>query len=325
MGNPLNRFKKFINEVDYILSSELYEGKPKHLYEPSRYITEAGGKRVRPLFAILACKALGGDVHKVVYPATALELIHTFSLVHDDIIDKDELRRGKKTIHVKWGEETAILVGDFLFAKAFEICSKDVGNPEIFKELAKAAVDLCIGQIYDLVYENKDITEKQYIEMINKKTASLFKHACRIGAISAKANDETVKKMGKFGEYAGIAFQITDDILDLTSSEEKLGKPRGSDIREGKRTIIVIRALKTCNSDEKRYLLKVLGKRNADKKDIENVIRILDRKGAIDYAKRRACEYLRKAKSLMEKINFKDENAKNDLIDLVEFFVKREY
>ncbi len=322
--DPLSKFKDYIERINSILIKEFEEFDPKLLSEPSLYIIEAGGKRVRPIFAILACKALGGDVRNILYPAAGLELIHTFSLVHDDIIDKDTLRRGKATIHAKWGEEVGILVGDFLFAKAFELCSKS-NNYRFSEELARAATDLCIGQIYDLMYENKNITEKQYIEMVKKKTASLFKCACRIGAIAAEAESDKISLFGKFGEYAGIAFQIIDDVIDLTSSEEKLGKPKGSDIREGKRTIIVIKALNVCNEDERRYLLKVLGKEEASKNEIEKVIRILDRCGAIDYAKQKAYEYLEKAKSFIEKVNVKDNDAKNDLIELAEFFVKREY
>ena len=316
---------------DYILGL-LEDRKPVVLYEASRHIFHAGGKRLRPYLVLKSCELVGGNPSLALPFAAGLEILHNFTLIHDDIMDNDPIRRGAPTIHAKWGVPVAIASGDLLFAKVYEAMYAsyfDGSLPgdrvlESMRAVTETTISICEGQVLDVSFpDTRDVSPEDYIIMVGGKTSALFKACAEIGAIVGGANKEDVKRLGSFAWDAGIAFQIVDDILGATADEETLGKPVGSDLREGKKTLIVVHALENASPGEKEAILKVLGDGNADPRDIEAANEALVSTGAIDYAKGTAEEYVRSSKESLG--TFSDVQARRDLLELVEFFSSRNY
>jgi len=307
--------KKTIDrEIEKVLT-----GKPKKLYDAANHISSAGGKRLRPILCLLACESLNGKTNNALKSAISLELMHTFSLIHDDIMDHDELRRNVKTVHVLYGEPTAILAGDLLFSKAFELC-----DPKATKILAHASVDLCEGQELDMEFEERTfVSEREYVEMIKKKTASLFEASTAMGAVLAGGSEKQVRAFSEYGQNLGMAFQIYDDLLDLLADEKKLGKPVFSDIAEGKKTLIVVRAMESLRGMERDRLAKLLHKTKKSKKETDEIFKLLKESGAIEYAKQKSRGYINNAKKSLEKIP--DSKAKDELLRIADFVVEREF
>ncbi|MFZ2412187.1 MAG: polyprenyl synthetase family protein, partial [Candidatus Methanoperedens sp.] len=221
---------------------------PDEMYKAMRHLLDAGGKRLRPSALLLAAEAVGGKPENVMPAAVAIELIHNFTLIHDDIMDEADLRRGLTTVHKKWGTPGAIVAGDALYSKAFEILSCTKSEPsqlvESLELMSKTCTDICEGQWMDMNFQTrKDVTEDEYMRMVEKKTAVLFASAVKMGAVLSGANREVVRALWDFGRLTGVGFQIYDDVIDLITPEEILGKAQGGDIIEGKRTLIVIHAL----------------------------------------------------------------------------------
>ncbi len=216
---------------------------PKNLYDPLRYFMTIGGKRIRPLLALLACDAVGENPKKAINAAIAVELFHNFSLIHDDIMDEAPLRRGMQTIHTKWNEHIAILSGDVLFVEAYKFLS--LNDPAILGELLtvfnQTSAEVCEGQQMDMDFEQLEtVAIDTYIEMIRLKTSVLLGCSLKMGAIVGGASKENAKKLYDFGQHVGIAFQIQDDILDLYADPDKFGKQVGGDVMANKKTILAL-------------------------------------------------------------------------------------
>lgn len=215
-------------------------------YDPIYYVLELGGKKIRPLMVMLSCGIAGGEIEKACYAAAAVELLHDFTLVHDDIMDNDETRRGKPTIHAKWDLNTAILSGDGLLGFAFQkLLQSPVKNRAVLAErFTQAMIVICEGQGLDKMFEKDDsITDVQYMDMIERKTAALIRLSCELGALVAGAGKNAVKNLYNFGHNLGMAFQVQDDILDVMADQTKLGKKVGSDFAMHKQTILSIKLL----------------------------------------------------------------------------------
>ncbi len=295
--------------------------KPEGLYKATRHYLLAGGKRLRPAITLIAAEAIGKDYSKIIPAAIAIETIHNFTLIHDDIMDEDEMRRGVKTVHTLFGIPTAILAGDTLFSEAFEIltrCDVESGNiVRAVKKLARVCVEICEGQFMDMDFESRfDVSEEEYIEMIRKKTGVLIALSASIPAILFGERREIEEALWNYGLLAGIGFQIYDDVLDIIG-KDKIGKDWGSDIVEGKRTLIVIKAF------EKGIDLECFGKGKVSMDELERDIAKLMDCGAIDYAKRKAKEFVELAKKNLGVL--KESEAKRNLIKLADFLVEREY
>ncbi len=311
------KFNPVIEKVNKKIE-ELLVGKPENLYNAARHLSRGGGKRIRPLLCMLSCKAIGGRKNDALNTGVAIELIHTFTLIHDDIMDKDELRRGVPSVHAKFGEPTAILAGDLLFAKAFEIC-----NPEIKGVLARASSEICEGQELDMSFEKRDdVSEEEYLEMIKKKTAALFEASTMSGAIIGKGNEKEVEALSTYGLNIGMAFQIQDDILGVIADEEKLGKPVGSDIVEGKKSLIAIKTLEQLQQPQREELIRILKKEKNTVAEIERAVGLFREYNAIDYCKKKAERLIEDAKRPLQEIP--DSEAKDDLIEIADFVVGRE-
>jgi len=295
---------------------------PEGLYKAARHLIDAGGKRLRPVMCLLASEAIGAEI-AAIKAAVAVETVHNFTLIHDDIMDRDEMRRGVKTVHTLYGEETAILAGDTLFAKAFSILASDEAHrPEnvvkACKMLADVCVEICEGQYIDMSFEDRDIrevSEEEYLEMVRKKTAVLIACSCSIPAVLS-GEENYARALWKFGELCGIGFQIHDDVLDLIGGE-KIGKDWGSDLVEGKKTLIMIEASRL------GVEIPVFGKGKASKKEIEEAVRILEDCGAIAYARKKAKEFVEKGKRELEKLP--DSEAKKLLEGIADYLISREY
>ncbi|WP_407375825.1 short chain isoprenyl diphosphate synthase IdsA [Methanobrevibacter sp.] len=314
----------YSTDITKTIEEELAIITPDNLSEASVYLTRAGGKMLRPALTLIVSEAVGGNKESAVKSAAAIELIHTFSLIHDDIMDDDDMRRGMPSVHKVWGDDVAILAGDTLFSKAFEmiITSENTTpdqNNRALATVADACIKICEGQALDMGFEERfDVTEEEYMEMIFKKTGALIAGATKAGAIMGGASDEVIDAMYEYGRLIGLAFQIQDDYLDLASDEETLGKPIGSDIGKGKMTIIAIKGLA---SDDSGRLLEILKADENSQDEIDEAIEILTNCGAIEYARNLALESVDQAKEVLEILD--DSSYKQVLIDIADFVLER--
>jgi len=308
------------------------EREPTILYRAARHIIDAGGKRLRPYLVLKSCRLVGGREEDAIPTAAALELLHTFTLIHDDIMDEDEKRRGLPTVHTQWGVSTAIVTGDLLFAKVYETITKFTDPSrvppkrilQVLRNISEAAVAICEGQTRDMMFEHNEIvSEDEYFEMIRAKTAALFETSARCGGILGGAKKSQVERLGKYGHYAGVAFQLIDDVLGLTADEKALGKPVGSDIREGKRTLIIVHALKHASENQRKKILETLENRSASPQRIQEIIDLVGSLGSINYAEEKAREYIKKSRKALT--NFPATEDREDLISLADLIFARRY
>ncbi len=315
-------------DLEPYIVNYLRDGTPENLMEAVRHYPRAGGKMMRPVVAMVTADAVGNKGKQAAPFGAALELIHNFTLVHDDLMDNDDTRRGMQAVHVKWDMPTAILAGDALFAKAFEVLADlDVSDEKLRSLLRLTAQSVWVlaeGQALDTNYENQpNITIKDYIGMVEKKTSVLFAAAAAGGAIIGGGTDKQVSDMYDYAILLGIAFQLWDDVIGLIGDEEVTGKPVGSDIRNGKRTAIVIHAMNKGGRGHPKFdeLYSILGKADASDEQVKRAIDILEEVGSIDYAKDRAKRYAQCARDKLGCLN--DSDHKRFLMALADFAVTR--
>jgi len=296
--------------IDRKLASALKSRQPSELYEPALYILESSGKRLRPLLVILSAKAVGGKPNQVYNAAVAVEMLHNFTLVHDDIMDNADLRRGNLTLHKKYNLNTAILAGDSLLAVAYEFLLKDckVNAKEALSAFTHGLVEVCEGQSLDTEFETrKNVTQDEYIEMIRKKTAALAQMCCELGTYLVNGSKQDIKALSDYGKYLGIAFQIQDDLLDITADKVDFGKRIGGDLMEGKKTFLFIEALEKAKGKDKEDLLKVIANKGIRSNQIEKYKRLYEKLGVIEDAKAAIRNYTNKALRSIDKLSNKSE------------------
>ena len=328
MMDARQELARMSEELDGAIRSYIKDEEPSNLVEACRQYPYHGGKRMRPSMVIAACGAVGGDKDKAVPLAVAIEYIHNFTLIHDDLMDGDEKRRGMITSHVKYGMPTAVLAGDGLFAKAFEIISTlDIPSDvmrKILNIVSVAVWDLARGQQMDINNENGEkVTMEQYIETIRLKTSVLFASGAAGGALIGGANDDVAIAIHDYAMSLGVAFQMYDDILGIVGDPAKTGKSAGNDIRKGKSTVIVCHALKNIKDakDLERFE-SILGKIDASEDEIEIARDILKRTGSIDYAIEMADKYTKDAIAKLDCLD--DSRDKEFMIALAEYAMDRE-
>ena len=261
---------------------------PKGLYEPIGYTLAAGGKRIRPTLALIASALLGGNEKDVLPAALALEVFHNFTLLHDDVMDKAEVRRGRPTVHVKWDENTAILSGDQMLIEAYKLLSDVPADklPQVLKWFNEMATGICEGQQYDVDFEHQSqVTIDDYMMMIEKKTSVLLAYALKIGGYIAGASTAQLEALYQYGLHIGLAFQIQDDILDVYGDPKTFGKAIGGDICCNKKTLLLLTALETEDSESKAELLHWLSVTDRNEEKIAAVTALYNRLGV-----RKACE-----------------------------------
>ena len=328
--------------VNAAIDEELPVQEPERLYEATRYILEAGGKRLRPTVTTLAAEAvtgtepmgadfrafpsLGGDDVDVMRAAVAIEVIQSFTLIHDDIMDEDDLRRGVPAVHEAYDVSTAILAGDTLYSKAFEFMTETGADPqhglEAMRMLASTCTEICEGQALDVAFENRsDILPEEYLEMVELKTAVLYGASAATPALLLGADEDVVDALYQYGIDSGRAFQIQDDVLDLTVPSEELGKQRGSDLVEGKETLITLHA--------RQQGVDVDGLVDADtpaevtEAAIDDAVAALEEVGSIEYARETAEDLTARSKEHLEILP--ESGSRGLLEDLADYLIVRGY
>ena len=286
------------------------------------HLTRSGGKRIRPILVILCSRLCGcrSDAH-LPY-AAIVEFIHTATLLHDDVVDNAETRRGAATANILWGNEPSVLVGDFLFSKSFDLMATH-HNEEILKVMSKATTELAEGEILELLKTSDPQTlEEEYYEVIARKTAVLLSAACEIGALLGEVNEQKRYALRDFGFHMGMAFQLKDDLLDYTSSDRTLGKDTGRDLKEGKVTLPLIHALKTATEEERQSIGESLAKSRVTRKEFQKVKGIIQKYGGLDYTARISKEHVDTAKTLLDL--FPPSVYRKALLDLADHIIERE-
>lgn len=315
-------------QADRATAAYLKEGEQKNLKAAMAWIPNAGGKRLRPVLTQMAAEAVGGPrAARAALPVgVALEVIHNFTLVHDDIMDRSALRRNRETVHLKWDEPTAINAGDALFARAFEILGEAHVGPalkgEIVARVATMVRRIAEGQQWDMEFERaRTVTRAQYLKMIERKTALMFSTAAFCGARVGGGSLALARTLEAYGRCLGIAFQIQDDLLDLGALEWELGKPIGKDLRNGKRTVMAIDTLATLRGAKRRAFFKVFGNATANASDIARARALMESCGALDRARRLADRYGDGARQKLKAL--KPSPARDRLGELVGFVTSR--
>lgn len=307
----LNLYERERIKIDEKLSAALKNRKPFSLYEPGNYILEGSGKRLRPILLLFSAKAVGLNFNKVYNAALAVEMLHNFTLVHDDIMDNADKRRGRLTLHKKYDTNTAILVGDSLLSIAYEFLLKDASGSrvhEIIKTFNKGLIEVCEGQSLDKEYEiKKEVTINEYLVMITKKTAALAEMCCTIGGQLGNGTKDEIKILANFGKKIGIAFQIQDDLLDIAGTTAELGKNIGGDLIEGKKTFLFIKALEKANTQQKSKLVNVIKNKGINPAQINYYKSLYEELGVLDDAKKEIVKFSKSALKGLDQLKNSDD------------------
>ncbi len=287
------------------------------------HVISAGGKRLRPMLTLASAKLCGYHGERHVTLATCIEFIHTATLLHDDVVDESQLRRGLETANSVWGNQASVLVGDFLFSRSFELMVED-GSVKVMGILSSAAARLAEGEVMQLLTSiDTDTSETAYLDVIKAKTAQLFAAACRLGAVVADRPKTEEEALDAFGMNLGVAFQLIDDVLDYSAKQATLGKTVGDDFREGKITLPVILAYRRGDDEERVFWQKTLSELEQTDADLEHAIGLMAKHGALDDSVERARHYGAIARDSLG--IFPDSEIKEAMISLIDFCIERPY
>lgn len=298
----IQKANKAVGEIEY-------NAQPCNLYDPIRYILAIGGKRIRPVLMMMGYNLYKDDVDSIINNAIALETYHNFTLLHDDLMDKSDVRRGNPTVHKKWDDNTAILSGDTMLILAYQLFNKGIQNKDALSTFIEATLGVCEGQQYDMDFEKRnDVTEAEYMEMIRMKTSLLLACALKIGALLGGADEEDANNLYKFGEKMGLAFQLQDDLLDVYGDPKVFQKKLGGDIVENKKTFMLINALLLANEEQKAELTKWISAENFDAEEkINAVTHIYNVLGIDKLAQKRIEELFEISLQSLDKVKVADE------------------
>lgn len=319
----MQKIESYTRLIENTLARQDFDSEPAELYAPISYILSLGGKRLRPAMALAACDLYGGELSEAIMPALGIEIFHNFSLIHDDILDKAPLRRGKKTVHEKWDHDIALLSGDAMLVKSYQyIAAVDPKIlPHVMKAFSATAMEVCEGQQYDLNFEKQEkVSQEDYIEMIRLKTSVLLGCALKVGALVAGAPIKEADKLYQFGVNIGIAFQIQDDILDAFGNPEKFGKTPGGDILNDKKTILMIHARENASESQ---LEKLSAGYNSSDEKVKTVRTLFTEIGSKDYAIAKMEAFYQEALKHLDESTGKAE-IKNELANFAQWLIKRD-
>ncbi|HBO84563.1 MAG TPA: octaprenyl diphosphate synthase [Deltaproteobacteria bacterium] len=287
------------------------------------YILGSGGKRIRPLLVLLSSKLCNYKGESHVPFASIVEFIHTATLLHDDVVDEADMRRGNISANEVWGNGASVLVGDFLYSKSFYLMIEH-GDMEILRVISKTTTQMSEGEILQLLKSNDpDTTEDEYLEILKSKTAMLMSAACQIGAILGRVSKEKKEALARFGLNIGMSFQLTDDCLDYTSSNDEFGKTVGNDLKEGKITMPLIHLLRNSTPDEKENVIKMIGSHELDEEKLISVIDMINKYGSVEYTMAKAKRYIDEAKSSLD--IFEPSLEKSALLGFSEYVFERRF
>lgn len=325
MANTVEEIKQPINEEMKLFEQKFYESmqtKVSLLDKVTRFIVTTKGKQMRPMFVFLCAKLIGEVNEKTYRGASMIELIHTATLVHDDVVDESFKRRNFFSINALWKNKIAVLVGDFLLSKAV-LLSTDHKDYDLLAVISRTIREMSEGELLQLEKARKlDITEDVYYEIIRQKTATLIAACCEIGALSNNADENFAKKMMEFGTYTGMAFQIKDDLFDYLSSNV-IGKPVGIDIKEQKMTLPLIHTLKIANEEDRKYYFNTIKRYNNDQKRVKELISFVKSSGGLEYAITKMKDYQQKAKDILSE--FPDSQPKTSLNLMLDYVIERNF
>lgn len=329
----MNKVKDFntqllMEDIESYLQQYTYGDKPLELYQPISYIMSLGGKRIRPLLTLLAYSLYKDDYKKILTPAAAIEVFHNFTLMHDDIMDQAPLRRGKKTVHEKWNANTAILSGDVMLVKAYDMLLDIESSilPTILRRFNKTAAEVCEGQQLDMNFEKvEDVSEQDYIEMIKLKTAVLLGFSLECGALLAGASDHDAQCLYNFGVNVGIGFQLKDDLLDVYADKAKFGKQVGGDIMSNKKTFLLIKAKELAAGSAKEKLQELLQMSATDNEiKVKEVTSIYDQLNIKQLTEEKMSFYFNKGFKELSSLKVTNSHALQQLAQLTEDLINRE-
>lgn len=319
--------KDLLLKIENTLASLQLNQEPKNLYDPIKYILSLGGKRLRPMLVLLGYSLKKSNPEDILEPALAVEVFHNFTLMHDDIMDEAPLRRGQPTVHEKWNNTVAILSGDTMMVKAYDLLLDIPQNqlPEVLRKFNKCAIEVCEGQQWDMDYEALEtVTEAQYINMIRLKTAVLLGFSLEFGGLLAGMEDSELKKLNEIGEKAGIGFQLMDDLLDVYGDKAKFGKQVGGDIVANKKTYLLIKALELANEAQKQELDKWLSATAFDVDEKVGAVKnIYEELSISELTQKKMNAYYDEAFTLLDHLNVREE-GKKALREFFEKLMKRE-
>lgn len=304
--------KDFQQIINHSIAKEKIIKEPQALYEPINYTLESGGKRIRPALVLLACNLFSDDIQKAINPAIGLEVFHNFTLLHDDIMDQADIRRGIPAVHKKWDENTAILSGDAMLIKAYDYFF-DIESPnfrKILKVFNQTALEVCEGQQYDMEFESRDdVTENEYLRMIELKTSVLLAAGLKIGALIGNADESDSDLLYHYGRNLGLAFQLQDDLLDVYGDEKVFGKQIGGDIVSNKKTFLLIKTKQLAEKDDLESLQYWLKHQSAERDEkISAVTAIYDRLKIKEITREKILELTQKALDLLDQVSVENNN-----------------
>jgi geranylgeranyl diphosphate synthase type II len=317
-------YKDRVNQHIETILPPITASAPQNLYAPIRYAMAGNGKRLRPVLLMLVCEALHGKIENALPAAAAVELMHNYTLVHDDIMDHDTMRRGRPTVHCKWDTDIALLAGDGLMTLAYRslLRTDSARLQRICQVFTDCLVELCEGQTYDREYEQRDdVTMAQYLDMIRRKTARFFSLCTELGALIAGAPDNQVSRLRQFGESLGLAFQIQDDLFDITVAQDIRGKDFGSDVKRRKRTFLYVYAMTHGAPQHRRNLKRIFHKADVTSSDVLAAQATFRDAGALAAAETALGEYLEEARRCL--VDLDSLIAATDLHAFVEMILKR--
>ena len=319
----LEEYRKLANDE---IAAIPYPATPNGLYEPIAYTMDLGGKRLRPALVLMACEAMGGDVKKAVKPAVGLELFHNFTLLHDDVMDNADVRRGKPTVHRRWNDNTAILSGDAMLTMSSQYVAQvePAVLPEIMRLFNQTAMEIYEGQQYDMDFEvRNNVTLEEYIDMIRLKTSVLIGCACKMGALIAGASEANAQALYETGLYLGLAFQLQDDVLDVWGDEATFGKAIGGDIMNNKKTFRLIGAMQKAQGDDANELRRWINNDYALRSEkVPAVTALYERLGMREAADEAIKRYDDMAFDALSRVEMSDE-AREAFVQLIKGLVDR--
>ena len=302
-------------------------GRPMTLHQPMWELLDRGGKRFRPALTLLFCKAVGGQERRALPAASAVEILHNMTLIHDDIEDQSELRRGKPCIHIMFGQPAAINSGDAMLIKVFEAASdgsvEATTKNRLIRQFAERAFQITRGQALEFELNSRQsFTDEDVIEVLRNKTSALVALACEAGTIVAGGKKSQLSAATRFGEATGVGFQVVDDLLNVTGDVRKYGKEIGGDIREGKRTIMAAHLVKSASTEDRDQFMKMLGKSTISQEEIGQAIDLYKKYGSLDYARRLADRYIADGSGALKRLP--ESRARDTIEELAQFMVRRE-
>ena len=316
-----NIFIDDMDAVDKLIKQRMASKEAPRIPEVTAHLIDAGGKRLRPMLTLAAAKMCGNKTPYHIHLAATVEFIHTATLLHDDVVDESQQRRGRPTANLLWDNQSSVLVGDYLFSRSFQLMV-ETGNLRVLDILANASATIAEGEVLQLtVAQNLNTSEDTYLKVIRGKTAALFEAACKVGGVISSADEKIIDALAAYGDALGISFQITDDLLDYAGESSDLGKSIGDDFRERKMSLPLIKVLTKADQKEKNFWIRTIEKGDQQDDDLDHALELMIKHGALEEARKDALYWANKAKQAMNTLP--ESEIRNALMDLSDYVVKR--